>query len=140
MLPLFALVLAAASPTGKELCPGTTTLEVNACQKAKFDQADANLNRYYEAALKRLQGDDEPKVRQELVKSQRDWIIYRDAECGAVFDNWSGGTIRVSMEIGCKTQLTQLRTYSIWKNWLTYMDSTPPVLPRPAIELSVAAR
>lgn len=140
MLLLLALTLTAASPEAKIICPGTTTPEVNACQKAKFDQADADLNRYYKAALKRLQKNNEPKVAQGLVQAQRTWISYRDAECGAVFDNWSGGTIRVSMEFDCQTRLTRLRSYAIWKNWLTFMDSTPPILPRPAIEPAITDR
>ncbi|EPH6367104.1 lysozyme inhibitor LprI family protein, partial [Vibrio cholerae] len=30
--------------------------------------------------------------------------------------------------------LTRQRTYEIWKNFLTYMDSTAPVLPEPSME------
>ena len=140
MLLLLALTLTAASLEAKAVCPGTTTPEVNACQKSRFDQADADLNRYYKAALKRLQKDNEQKVAQGLVQAQRAWISYRDAECGAVFDNWIGGTIRVSMEFDCQTRLTRLRSYDIWKNWLTFMDSTPPILPRPAIETAINDR
>jgi len=92
------------------------------------------LNRYYQAALKRLGKEDNGKVARELARSQRAWIVYRDSECGAVFNNWRGGSIRVSMELECQTRLTQLRSYSVWKNWLTYVDSTPPVLPRPSPE------
>lgn len=140
MLLLHALTLIASSPDGKLMCPGTTTPEVNACRKSQFDQADADLNRYYKAALNKLQKDREPKVAQGLVQAQRAWINYRDAECGAVFDSWSGGTIRVSMEFDCKRRLTRLRTYAIWRNWLTFMDSTPPILPRPAIEPAISDR
>jgi uncharacterized protein YecT (DUF1311 family) len=139
MLLFFTLVLATTGSIPNDPCPGTTTPEVNACQKVVSDQADADLNRYYQAALKRLKQDDQELARR-LVASQRAWIAYRDAECGAVYDNWSGGTIRTSMALRCQAQLSRLRSYSIWENWLTYMDSTPPILPRPNVEASIADR
>ncbi len=36
--------------------------------------------------------------------------------------------------IWCKTKLTKQRTHELWENFLTYMDSTPPVLPEPSVE------
>jgi uncharacterized protein YecT (DUF1311 family) len=121
-------------------CPGTTTLEINACFEARFKHSDAVLNRYYQAALKRIGNDDGGKTRQEFAKGERSWIAYRDAECGALFDHWSGGTIRVSMALDCDIRLTGLRTYAIWQDWLTYPDSTPPVLPRPNVESVTSPR
>ena len=128
MLPLLvSALLAVASPAP---CPGTTTIEVDACLSARFDAADTDLNRYYSVALKRVRKD----VAKALTQSQRSWLSYRDAECGAVFQKFRDGTIRTSMELTCRTQLTRLRTYMIWANWLTYPDSTPSTLPRPAID------
>jgi hypothetical protein len=38
------------------------------------------------------------------------------------------------MALNCQIRLTRMRTYTIWLHWLTYMDSTPPLLPKPDIE------
>jgi hypothetical protein len=69
-----------------------------------------------------------------LVRAERSWVAYRTSECGAVYENWIGGSIRGSMALNCQIRLTRMRTYTIWLHWLTYIDSTPPILPRPNIE------
>ncbi|MCG4259878.1 DUF1311 domain-containing protein [Acetobacter senegalensis] len=67
--------------------------------------------------------------------SETAWKAYRDAECRAVFTNWQQGTLRIMMQLGCERRLTRQRTYTVWQNWLTFQDSTPPVLPRPETDL-----
>lgn len=130
LLPV-ALLVASAAPSAPAACPGSTTIEVNACRKQAFDRADAQLNRYYQAAVSYARQHEPATIAHQLVKSQRSWLAYRDAECGAVFDRWGGGTIRVSMDLDCRTRLTENRTLVLWNNWLTFVDSTPPILPRP---------
>jgi uncharacterized protein YecT (DUF1311 family) len=129
MLPFIALAIATVSNVAA-LCPGTTTPEVNACLNARLAEDDAMLNLYYRAAIKRSGGGE---LAAQLIQAERSWIAYRDAECGSVFGFWKGGTIRTSMEIDCRIRLTGLRTYAIWRDWLTCPDSTPPLLPRPDI-------
>ncbi|HLZ76236.1 lysozyme inhibitor LprI family protein [Phenylobacterium sp.] len=145
---MFVLALALAStlatrgahaPPG---CPGETTLEINACFGERLQRADAELARYAAAARSRLKreaatappGDTSAaKALGGFQASERAWSAYRDAECGAVYDNWSAGTIRTVEDLACRIGLTRLRTHTVWENWLTYMDSTPPVLPEPAV-------
>ncbi|CAB4945845.1 unannotated protein [freshwater metagenome] len=122
-----ALMLAITGP-----CPGSTTREVEQCLAARLSRADAELNRYYAAAVARLTRDGNMTSLAKLRASERAWIAYRDAECDAVYDWWQGGTIRGAMTLSCRTRITQARTFEVWRNWLTYVDSTPPVLPRPA--------
>lgn len=100
---------------------------------ASASDADAELNRYYAAAMERLkdQGEDYAKARNELRDAQRAWIKYRDAECGAVFTSWYPGSIARTMAGQCVDELSRARTHAIWANWLTFADSTPPVLPEP---------
>lgn len=131
-MPLFALALFLQS-AALASCPGDDTPSINACASADFDAADAELNRYYEVAMRRLRSEGESATAKELVEAQRAWIQYRDAECGGVYQNWSGGSIRTLMGITCQRRLTKLRTYVIWSHWLTYMDSTPSILPRPDV-------
>ena len=133
------LLLAVAAPANVAPCPGATTIEVNACLNGRFEQSDAALNRYYQAALKRIRSENGNKVAQQFVHAQRSWIAYRDSECASVFDRY-GGTIRLSVELVCRIRLTTLRTYAIWRDWLTYPDSTPPVLPRPDVESVLKGR
>ena len=45
--------------------------------------------------------------------------------------NVSSATIRNAMSLTCRIRLVDQRTHTIWQNWLTFMDSTPPILPEP---------
>ena len=122
------LMLAAAAP-----CPGSTTREVEQCLAADLSRADAELNRYYVAAVRRLTDERQPAALAKLRASERAWIQHRDAECDAVWEYWKGGTIRGTFSTECRLRLTRARTMTIWSNWLTYMDTTPPLLPKPAM-------
>jgi uncharacterized protein YecT (DUF1311 family) len=129
-MPIIALtlLLAATAP-----CPGSTTREVEQCLADDLARADSELNRYYAAAVKRLASEREAAVAARLRSSELAWIRYRDAECDAVWEYWKGGTIRGTFSTECRLRLTRARTMTIWSNWLTYMDTTPPLLPKPAM-------
>lgn len=122
-----ALLLAAGNP-----CDGSTTRDVEQCLAADLDRADAELNRYYAAATKRLTEQQDTAALAKLRTAERAWIAYRDAECDAVYQSWGQGTIRGAMILGCRIDLTKARTATIWQDWLTYADSTSPLLPKPA--------
>ena len=129
---LSSLLLALAASTAAP-CPGSSTIEVNACLEGRLRESDAALNRYYQAALERIRREGGGPTQQRFVQAERSWVAYRDSECGAVFYRWRGGTIRVAEELECRIRLTRVRTYTIWHDWLTYADSTPPLLPRPDV-------
>jgi len=134
-IALLAAASVAAAPAPP--CAGQNTLEINDCQSATLAAAEAELQRYLAAARKRLQSDaaDDAGVAKALAgfdKIQVAWSAYRDAECDAVYDYWSAGTIRTSMQLTCEIDLTRRRTHTVWSQWLTYMDSTPPILPEPS--------
>jgi uncharacterized protein YecT (DUF1311 family) len=141
MTALLAFALAAAIATKPDPpCPGETTQDMNQCFSARSDKADAVLARYVAAARKRLkaeiagaQPDDASaaKALRGFETAEHAWAAYRDAECGAVYDYWSGGTIRGTEQLSCQIGLTRLHTRTVWRLWLTYMDSTPPLLPEP---------
>ncbi len=123
---LTTLLLAMVDP-----CVGSTTPEVERCLAADLARADAELNRYYRAAVERLTRERETATLGKLRASERAWMTYRDAECDAVYDWWGRGTIRGAMALGCRIRLTEGRTMVVWRNWLTYADSTPPILSKP---------
>jgi uncharacterized protein YecT (DUF1311 family) len=137
----FALALASAP---KPSCPDArTTVEVNDCLNEALKGFDGDMRRYYEAAVKRLAAEQRPPADDALsglVRAQKAWRAYSDAECDAVYDYWREGTIRTSFELQCSIRQTRLRTFSLWRDWLTYPDSTPSILPRPDLADLVSER
>jgi len=135
---LAATTSLAATRAPPSPCPGETTLEINACLSQQLDKVDSDLARYIAAARHRLtseaHADDGHAAAMALAdfdRAEQAWTAYRKAECGAVYDYWSDGTIRTSMELTCEIDLTRRHTRTVWSEWLTYMDSTPPILPEP---------
>lgn len=113
-----------------ERCPdAVTTLEINECYAGVLERAEARMAQYLDAALETVSENDAQTL---LMRStQEGFIAYRGGECGGVHEQYAGGTIRTAMYLDCAIKLTDERTHTIWQNWLTYMDSTPPVLPKP---------
>ena len=127
-----SMIITALLLTAGNACDGPTTRDVEQCLAADLKRADAELNRYYAAATKRLTEQQDTVALARLRAAERAWIAYRDAECDAVYKSWGQGTIRGAVNLGCRIDLTTARTATIWRNWLTYADSTPPILPEPA--------
>lgn len=106
-----------------------TTLDMNECYRAEFERSEERRSQYLKAALDRQ--SDSPELATMISRSDAAFTLYRDAECGAMYEDYKGGTIRSVISLTCRIDLTDRRTHTIWRNWLTYMDSTPPVLPEP---------
>lgn len=106
-----------------------TTLEINRCAAIELDLAQSELDKYLEVSFEHNAND--PELIESIEVAQKDWLDYMSSHCDSVYTKWRDGTIRGVMAISCKTQLTEQRTHEIWANFLTYMDSTPPVLPEP---------
>ncbi len=109
-------------------CDGNT-LEVEACMSKKLDEADALLSRYISVAQARIDKDFGSKP--NLKAAQSAWARYRKLECADVFEFWVQGTYRTFASSECMLRLTQQRTREMWQAYLTYQDSTPPLLPEP---------
>ena len=132
LLELSVAVLALQVRPEERLCDDSgTTIAVNACLDEKLKRSNDRLDQYLQAAIDRHPEDDKAGVRLGLQASQRAFEAYRSIECDTVFEDWKEGTIRGSMLLGCQVKLTDQRTHDIWRHWLQYMDSTPPVLPEP---------
>ncbi len=122
-------------------CPDATTTQAeDECLSQVLDRANAELARYRAASEAQAKastqsaspsGPVQPDTSAALSKAEAAWSAYREAECASIFDNWSGGTIRVAKELDCEIELTRLQTHVLWGQWLTFPDSTPPVLPEP---------
>jgi uncharacterized protein len=141
MIAAYQQRIAALSTVSDEpaICPGASTPEVNACQAEYTKRADRELDRYLAAARGRLtaEANDNPSstasktALAELDASQARWLAFRKSECEAVYDWWSEGTIRGAMFEDCMQDLTKRRTEQVWSTWLSFEDSTPPLMPKP---------
>jgi uncharacterized protein YecT (DUF1311 family) len=83
-----------------------TQAGMNASTRAKFVQADAELNKTYEALLTKL-----PDVgsKEKLKQSQRAWLAFRDAEAAFVADQTRGGSMAPTIRYETMTELTKQR-------------------------------
>ena len=132
----FGLIISAmmiSATTIAAPCPGASNPEVEACLKSDLDRSQADLKRYAAAATSRIRKEDTPQTLQAFENAQDAWSVYSDRECKGVYEAWGPGTIKGGMALICLRRLTEDRTHEIWRDWLTYMDSTPPILPEPPI-------
>ena len=74
---------------------------------ADFDKADKELNQVYQKALKAA---DDDIARQKLVKAQKAWLAFRDAEADVDADLARGGTLAPQLEAMSETETTKART------------------------------
>lgn len=110
----------------------TTTVDINQCAAIELKSEQAKLDKYLKASFEHNSHD--PKLVAAIKLAQQGWQAYMSSHCGSLYTQWRTGTIREIIAINCKTELTQQRTYELWEHFLTYMDSTPPVLPDPYYE------
>jgi uncharacterized protein YecT (DUF1311 family) len=76
---------------------------------ARFQLADAELNRVYREFLASC---DEVR-KEKLVKAQRAWLAYRDAEASLESDGFRGGTGELLTANGVLANLTEERVKSL---------------------------
>ena len=107
------------------------TLSINQCRTQVVKAAKQEMERYYQKAIEVR--SEYPEVVRALEASQAHWLDYERDYCDSVFQSWIEGTIRGSMYLSCSFKLTKERTHNLWSDHLTYMDSTPPILPKPLI-------
>tara|TARA_B100000941_G_scaffold171129_1_gene121945 strand:+ start:22 stop:690 length:669 start_codon:yes stop_codon:yes gene_type:complete len=120
----------ALAPDHPQRCPDAmTTLDMNKCYADVLSRADERREAYLGKAVERHA--NRPDLAEQIKVSDAAFLAYRNAECGAVHEDWKEGTIRGVMGLTCRIAMTDHRTLTIWRNWLTYMDSTPPILPEP---------
>ncbi|CAH7037674.1 LprI domain-containing protein [Vibrio chagasii] len=107
------------------------TLEINHCAALELESAQVELEKYLAASFEH--NADDTELVGGIKVAQESWQAYMTAHCDSVYTQWRDGSIRGLMALSCKTKLTKQRTHEVWDNFLTYMDSTPPVLPEPKL-------
>jgi uncharacterized protein YecT (DUF1311 family) len=80
-----------------------TQAAMNAEAWADFKKADAELNKTYEALLKKL---PDAESKQKLKESQRAWLAFRDTEAAFAA---GGGTMAPTLDYATMTELTEQR-------------------------------
>ena len=106
-----------------------TTQDAEQCSRQELAASEAVLDEYLAAASERYR--DEELILTGLDGAQKSWLTYRRDHCRATFALWVGGSIRGVMMNHCLLQQTRQRTWDVWHTYLTFMDSTPPLLPEP---------
>ncbi len=84
LMILIALAVTTASASDETKCnPGGNQLELNACARDDFAKADSELNKTYQALIKK-EADDKLFI-SKLRLAQKAWLAFRDAELDARF-------------------------------------------------------
>ncbi|GGB39942.1 hypothetical protein GCM10011316_09980 [Roseibium aquae] len=93
-----------------------TQLDMTICASRDWQDADAELNAAYKAAMIEMQQTDSALpdalkgAADTLRAAQRDWIPFRDKACAAYGFLARGGTMEPMLVANCKTDLTRQRT------------------------------
>lgn len=137
---LFAAALTQVAPPEPKLdcSEPQNTLEINDCGAEALSRDQEQMAKYLEAALIQVrkeleeeEGVESVGLTEEIVASQQAFEDYAEKACAAVYTRWQAGTIRVAMALGCQRELVLQRTRHLWREYLTAMDSSDPVLPEP---------
>ncbi|MFZ6873353.1 lysozyme inhibitor LprI family protein [Undibacterium sp. Di27W] len=129
ILPLFYLMVTAPAHAEVLCADMGTTQKETLCMTGEVDKANKKLASYLQTAKSRLQKEGQNKI--NLESTQKAWEDYRSAHCGDVYTFWAGGSIRHRQMAQCQLDLTLSRTRDVWQAYLTFADSTPPLLPAP---------
>lgn len=140
IFPAASVQAASNSPQDLDCDKAYTTLDINRCMAQEVKAAKEVMDTYLQAVLKHKAnwfGEDTNRSKRlldEIQASQTQWQAYAKALCDAVYTNWEDGSIRTYMSLSCHKQQIQQRTHDLWKYFLTFMDSSDPVLPEPKFE------
>jgi uncharacterized protein YecT (DUF1311 family) len=125
-------ILLPAAVSAADLCRDSkTTLDMNQCLSDQITLAEKELAKYLEESRRRVAND--PRTLAEFEKAQTAWVAFRDAHCGAIYQFWAQGSVRGAMAGYCLLKQTRRRTYDLRDAYLTYVDTTPPILPEPKL-------
>ncbi|WP_027663865.1 lysozyme inhibitor LprI family protein [Rhizobium leguminosarum] len=113
-----AMLLTAGAASAEDIdCNSPKTQsDMTSCEAVRHEAADKVLNAQYKktravlAAIDKDLDGDMKGAEQALVKAQRAWIDYRDAECDAFGFQARGGTMEPMLVAGCLANITDKRT------------------------------
>lgn len=110
LLPLIPLLF--ISTVQADACANATTQgDMNQCAAQENKAADKELNSLYKQITAHLM--DNAHAKQLLVKAQRAWIEFRDAECSFSASGVEGGSVYPMIHDECITNLTKARVEAL---------------------------
>ena len=83
-----------------------TQTQMNICASEEFARADAQLNQVYQELLPMLS----PQRKEQLIKAQKAWILFKEANCEFEASRVSGGSMEPLIRATCLTEQTTKRT------------------------------
>ena len=102
------------------LCPkAMSTLEVNECYSGENGKTNANYLKLVHLLGQLLRAGDEAEAQSPVRRIPFDdaetaWAAYREKACTAAGSIYEGGTIRPSIELGCRITVTQHHIDELW--------------------------
>jgi uncharacterized protein YecT (DUF1311 family) len=93
-----------------------TQRDMTSCAGRDFEAADKALNEQYQASRRIMKKWDSEVseysrgAEDALIKAQRAWIAYRDAQCASFGFQVHGGTLEPQLIYQCRADLTRKRT------------------------------
>ncbi|WP_155754556.1 lysozyme inhibitor LprI family protein [Burkholderia stagnalis] len=103
------LMLVSGAAFSKVVCNGQTNAELTNCAQTNYDAADRILNKSYNDFLAKIAASD----KQNLIATQRAWVVYKEKYCGAAFDATAPGAEAAIDKWTCLTAVTEARTDEI---------------------------
>lgn len=117
------IVQAEQARAKQPLCPkAQSTLDINECYSAEVTTTDTNYTKLIRALGALLRSGDGSKAAPARIPfddAETAWHSYREMACKAAGDQYEGGTIRPSIEMGCSLTLTR---HHIDELWVLYSD------------------
>jgi uncharacterized protein YecT (DUF1311 family) len=87
-------------------CFSQSQLDINDQAAADYKKADAKLNKVYNQLVKLISSEKEKSL---LVKSEKAWIAFRDAQANFKQEQYDGGSMQASLYFGEMKDLTEAR-------------------------------
>ncbi|QBR00455.1 lysozyme inhibitor LprI family protein [Paraburkholderia pallida] len=110
-----AIFFASHAALSKAVCGGQTNYEIEHCARSNYESADKDLNQNYNNILSKMPARD----KQDLVVTQRLWVVYKEEYCQSAYDAASPGEEAAIDKLTCLTSVTEARTKEI-----RYLDSS----------------
>jgi uncharacterized protein YecT (DUF1311 family) len=109
LLFLLAPGVFAADPPGCD--NATTTAAMQACESARYTQANQKLNEVYTRLMKTL----DPSKREKLRVAELAWIQFRDKNSVFMASAAEGGTLAPLIQLTTSTAMTEARAAELAK-------------------------
>src|SRR5688500_17841044 len=119
LLSLFFLAAGNTVAQQPDPCLGPTTAELRMCAAQQLRDAEAEMQRYLDAARRAA------RPVSALDSAQAAWIAYRDQACRAAAGQYEGGSLQLVMMLDCRLRLTRERNLELWRAYLAQEDTLP---------------